>query len=51
MQRPAHVYTTQNASRMWILGNFGKDLMTQTSGFTIDFGAMTLTLEAAQVVR
>jgi hypothetical protein len=44
--KPAHVYTKQSSSKKWILANFGKDLLTQTAGFTIDFGAMRLTLEA-----
>jgi hypothetical protein len=44
--KPAHVYTKQSSPRKWIMANFGKDLLTQTSGFTIDFGAMRLALEA-----
>ncbi|MCU1322449.1 MAG: hypothetical protein JWM43_2098 [Acidobacteriaceae bacterium] len=44
--RPAHVYTKQYSVRKWVLGNFGKDLLTQTTGFKIDFGAMRLTIEA-----
>jgi hypothetical protein len=43
--RPAHILTKRTERRDWILANVGKDLLTQTSGFTIDFRAMTLTLE------
>lgn len=43
--KPAHVYTKQNSPRRWILANFGKDLLTQAPEFTVDFGAMRLSLQ------
>ena len=45
MLKPAHVLTKRSERRDWIFANVGKDLLTQTSGFKIDFGAMKLTLE------
>ena len=43
--RPAHIMTKRNEHRDWISANIGKDLYMQTSGFTLDFQAMRLTLQ------
>jgi hypothetical protein len=43
--RPAHIMTKRNEHRDWIFANIGKDLYMQTSGFTLDFQAMRLTLQ------
>jgi hypothetical protein len=43
--RPARILTKRSERRDWIFANVGKDLLTQTSGFTLDFRAMKLTLE------
>ena len=42
---PAHIMTNRNEHRDWISANIGKDLYMQTSGFTLDFQAMRLTLQ------
>jgi hypothetical protein len=41
--RPAQVMTKLWGPD-WISGNIGKDLLTQTDSFTIDYAAMTVTL-------
>ena len=43
--KPAHILTNHTERRNWIFANIGKDLLMQTSGFIIDFRAMTLTIE------
>jgi hypothetical protein len=43
--RPAHIMTKRQDHRDWIFANVGKDLYMQTSGFTLDFQAMRLTLK------
>jgi predicted aspartyl protease len=44
---PAHVLRKQIGAKCCV-GNFGMDLLKQARAFTIDFGAMTLELEAGQ---
>jgi len=43
--KPAHILTNHTERRDWIFANVSKDLLMQTSGFTIDFQAMTLMIE------
>ncbi|HMF63227.1 MAG TPA: aspartyl protease family protein [Edaphobacter sp.] len=43
--RPAHIMTKRQDHREWIFANVGKDLYMQTSGFSLDFRAMRLTLK------
>ncbi len=43
--RPAHIMTKRQDHRDWIFANVGKDLYMQTSGFTLDFQAMRLSLK------
>ena len=42
--KPVSVMTEHETWRKWIVANLGKDLLMQTGGFRIDFGAMTLSL-------
>jgi hypothetical protein len=42
--RPAHVLLKQIGPKQFV-GNFGMDLLKQTPGFKMDFGAMKLELE------
>jgi hypothetical protein len=48
--RPAHVLLKQIGAKCCI-GNFGMDLLKQGSAFKIDFGAMTLELEAVSSAK
>jgi hypothetical protein len=45
MLRSVSVMTGHSNWRKWIAANLGKDLLLQTGGFRVDFGAMTLSLE------
>ncbi len=42
--RPVSVMTEHETWRKWVVANLGKDLLMQTGGFRIDFGAMRLSL-------
>jgi hypothetical protein len=44
--KPAHVLLVQhNGNSAWYFGNLGMDLLNQANTVTLDFQAMTLTLE------
>ncbi len=42
--KPAHVFI-EHGNGTWAAGNMGIDVLNQGSGFTLDFGAMTLRLQ------
>lgn len=42
--KPAHVFT-EHGNGAWAAGNMGMDILSQSSAFTLDFGAMTLHLQ------
>jgi predicted aspartyl protease len=42
--KPAHVFT-EHGNGTWAAGNLGMDILKQARAFTLDFGAMTLSLE------
>ena len=42
--KPVSIMTSHETWRKWVVANLGKDILMQTGGFRIDFGAMSLSL-------